>query len=450
MLDFLRRYIPKVAVLTVTWCAAELCCAHDIPGKATVLMYAKPQEAQLLVLVRVPMEALTEVQFPVRGPGYLDLAQADAALVDAARAYVTGSLVFFEDGAPLPPGEILKTRVALPSDKSFVDFDSALRLVNSPRLPDGEELYWKQAFLDIALSYPIANPSAKFAVDPKLDRIAMETHVVLRFLPTSGRERLYDFSDYPGRIEMEPGWWHATWRFVSLGFFHILDGIDHLLFLLCLAIPSRSVRSLIPAITAFTIAHSITLISSALALTPTAPWFAPLIETLIAASVFYMACENIFGPHLRTRWTIVFAFGLVHGFGFSFILADRMQFAGPHLVSALLAFNVGVEFGQLLVLAVAVPLLTAFFKYFRREQLGVILLSAIAAHTAWHWFTERGEELLKFSWTWPVFDAAFFVAAIRWTMLLMASAGVMWLLNELFKRFVPQTSPVHRMPAQEG
>ena len=59
----------------------------------------------------------------------------------------------------------------------------------------------------------------------------------------------------------------------------------------------------------------------------------------------------------QRRWSIVFAFGLVHGFGFSFILADRMQFAGEHLLSSLLAFNVGVELGQLLVLCVLVPLL---------------------------------------------------------------------------------------------
>ena len=423
-----------------------LCWAHDIPGKATLLVYAKPQDTQLLVLVRVPMEALTEVQFPVRGPGFLDIAHADDALADAARIYLASSMQFYANGAPLPPGEILKTRVALPSDKSFVNYDSALKLINSPRLPDDEDIYWKQASLDVLLSYPIATANAKFAVDPDLNRIAMTTHTVLRFLPPSGAERIYDFIGYPGRVELEPGWWHAASQFVVLGFFHILDGIDHMLFLFCLAIPLRNVRLLIPAITSFTVAHSITLISSALALTPTAAWFAPLIEMLIAASVFFMACENIFGARLQTRWLIVFAFGLVHGFGFSFILSNRMQFAGPHLLSALLAFNVGVELGQLLVLAVTVPLLNLFFKYVRQERIGTILLSALAAHTAWHWLTERGEQLLKYSWQWPTFDAAFFAASMRWTMLLMASGGVMWLLNKLFKHFASQSPQINSLP----
>ncbi|MBC7983791.1 MAG: HupE/UreJ family protein [Candidatus Obscuribacterales bacterium] len=415
--------------------------AHDIAGKATVLVYVKPQDTRLVVLVRVPMDALSEVQFPVRGPGYLDLSRADSAIKDAAQMYLTQSLHFFADGVPLPEGQLLKTRVALP-DKSFVAFDSALALVNSPPLANDVDLYWKQASLDVLFEFPIPNAKAKFALEPDLNRIAMETHTVLHFLPPGGTERLFSYSGNPGRIELEPSWWYATYRFIELGFFHILDGIDHVLFLLCLVIPARSVRALIPAITAFTVAHSITLISSAFGVVPTALWFAPLIETLIALSVFYMACENVLGIQVQKRWLIVFALGLIHGFGFSFILADRMQFAGEHLVSALLAFNVGVELGQLLVLIVAAPILIWFFNRLKRvatgtltgERIGIILLSTLVAHTAWHWCTERGEQLLKFSWATPTLDAVFFAAAMRWSMLLLGSVGAMWMLNEVFVR----------------
>jgi hypothetical protein len=272
-------------------------------------------------------------------------------------------------------------------------------------------------------------------VDPNLERLGVETHTVLRFLPPNGTERAFNYIGDPGLIQLEPSWWYAFSRFVDLGFEHILEGIDHLLFLFCLVIPARNVRSLVPVITAFTIAHSITLISSAFGFTPSALWFPSLIETLIALSVFYMACENMLGAKLHRRWLIVFCFGLVHGFGFSFILADRMQFAGAHLVSALLAFNVGVELGQLLVLLITVPLLRWIFKLFPTEKIGIVVLSAIAAHSAWHWFTERGGELLQYRWEWPTFDAAFFAAAMRWGMLILGSFGVLWILNEVFKRF---------------
>jgi hypothetical protein len=415
--------------------AVGVSLAHDLPGKLTILMYVKPQNERLDVLLRVPMEALTEVQFPLRGPGYLDLEQADRALLDAAHIYMTENMRFFANGEELRGAQVEKMRVAHAGDKSFVEYADALAHLNGPKQTNAEEIYWKQAFFDVLITYPNAPSNAKISLDPNLERLGLETHTVLRFLPPNSPERAFNYIGDPGLIQLEPSWWYAFSRFVALGFEHILEGIDHLLFLFCLVIPARSVRSLVPVITAFTIAHSITLISSAFGFTPSALWFPSLIETLIALSVFYMACENMLGPKLHRRWLIVFCFGLVHGFGFSFILADRMQFAGGHLVSALLAFNVGVELGQLLVLLITVPLLRWLFRVLPGEKIGTIVLSAIAAHSAWHWFTERGSELLQYRWEWPAFDAAFFAAAMRWAMLIMGSLGVLWALNELFKRF---------------
>ena len=211
-------------------------------------------------------------------------------------------------------------------------------------------------------------------------------------------------------------------RFVSLGFEHILSGTDHLLFLLCLVIPMRRLRTLVGVVTAFTVAHSVTLIASAYDLAPSALWFPPLVETLIATSIVYMALENIVGANTSRRWLITFAFGLVHGFGFSFALRETLQFAGSHLLTSLLAFNVGVELGQLLVLAVAVPALALLFRRVVEPRMGTIILSALVAHTAWHWMTERGERLMQFSW--PAADPATLAGIVRWAMLLVAVAAV--------------------------
>src|SRR5205823_6996123 len=137
-------------------------------------------------------------------------------------------------------------------------------------------------------------------------------------------------------------------------------------------------------VTSFTVAHSITLIASALELGPSALWFPPLIETLIAVSILYMALENIVGSNLRRRWMITFGFGLVHGFGFSFALRQTLQFAGSHLLTSLLSFNLGVELGQLLVLLLLVPALELLFRFGVAERIGTIILSTIIAHTAWH------------------------------------------------------------------
>ena len=171
----------------------------------------------------------------------------------------------------------------------------------------------------------------------------------------------------------------------ELGFGCILDGTDHLLFLFCLVIPLRRFRPLLAVVTAFTAAHSITLIGSAFGLAPDALWFPPLIETLIAASIVWMALENIVAAKVRHRWMIAFGFGLVHGFGFSFALRRTLQFAGSHLLLSLVSFNLGVELGQLVVLALLIPGLYLLFRLVVEPRSDAIILSAFIAHTGWHW-----------------------------------------------------------------
>src|SRR2546423_276648 len=93
--------------------------------------------------------------------------------------------------------------------------------------------------------------------------------------------------------------------------------------------------------------HSVTLIGTAYNLAPIGAWFPPFIEAAIAASIFYMAIENIIGADLNQRWIITGLFGLVHGFGFADALKDQLQFAGSYLLVSLLSFNLGIEIGQL-------------------------------------------------------------------------------------------------------
>ena len=93
---------------------------------------------------------------------------------------------------------------------------------------------------------------------------------------------------------------------------------------------------------------------------------------------------------------MAFAFGLVHGFGFSFALRENLQLAGTHLLTSLLAFNFGVELGQLMVLLFLIPLLDLFFRYVVEERMGTIILSALIAHTGWHWMIERIDHLRQY------------------------------------------------------
>ena len=145
-----------------------------------------------------------------------------------------------------------------------------------------------------------------------------------------------------------------------------------------------------------------------------------------------MAIENIVGSNVRRRWIITFAFGLVHGFGFSFALRDTLQFAGSHLLTSLLSFNLGVEIGQLLVLALMVPALELLFRFGIAERIGTIILSALAAHSAWHWMLERGEQLRKFPW--PAADTATLASTLRWLIALLLFAVLAWFASRTVDR----------------
>jgi hypothetical protein len=412
--------------------------ADEIPSRVAVQAFIKPEGNQLNVLMRVPMDAFGEIDFPVQGnPGALIISRAQNALETAAYTYVLGAIRFYEGGALLEDASLQTVRVSLPSNRSFTDYDSALANINSAPLPDETNLYWRQGMLDILITYPVQSVQSRFSVDPRLGGLGIETNTILRYVLTDGSDRAFTFLGNPGLVTLDPSWYQAVARFIKLGFVHILEGTDHLLFLLCLLIPLRNVRALVPVITSFTIAHSITLIASAFGLSPSALWFPPLIETLIALSIVYMALENILGVKQEHRWIMTFCFGLIHGFGFSFLLTESMQFAGSHLVMSLLAFNIGVELGQLLVVILVVPVLALLFRYAVAERMGVIVLSALVAHSAWHWMAERWTQFMAYELSLPVLNNQFYIALMQWGMLLIFASAVLWLMYEGFNRFLP-------------
>jgi len=142
--------------------------------------------------------------------------------------------------------------------------------------------------------------------------------------------------------------------------------------------------------------------------------------------------HSVVEPSLRRRWLITFAFGLVHGFGFSFALRQSLQYAGSHLLTSLLSFNIGVELGQLLVLALLVPALQFLFTHVVAERTGGIILSAIVGHTAWHWMTERWAALREFRP--PGIDLVVLTGIVRVLLGLVIAAGLVWLATTLRAR----------------
>jgi hypothetical protein len=427
-----RRRIAALVVVLLLLLPTFSGEAHEIPADVTLQAFVTPQDGSLRLLVRVPLGAMRDYEFPQWGQGYIDIAAAAAVIRDAAGEWIGNFVEVYEDGVALGRPELAAARISLPGDRSFVSYDAALANVRSAPLPEAIELPWKQAVLDVLFEWPIASEGSEFAMDPRFAHLGLRTVTALRFLPSGGAERAFQYTGNPGLVRLDPRWHQAAWRFVVLGFRHILDGIDHLLFLLCLVVPFRRFWALVPIVTSFTVAHSMTLIASALGLAPGALWFPPLIETLIALSIVYMALENILGPRLHRRWLIAFGFGLVHGFGFAVALSESLQFAGAHLLTSLLSFNVGVELGQLFVLVLAVPLLEQLFRRAIPELMGTVVLSAILAHTGWHWMLGRGERFLQYRFNVPRLDTAFAAGVARWLMLTLIVVSLAWLLRLVF------------------
>jgi len=385
------RTRPTLRLAALAALAAPLLARpHDIPRENVVNAFVKVEPGRVHLVVRVPTLLLASMRFPAAATRELDLGLAGPAVERAVTA-VGREIVLAAGGRPLAP-EPLAARLSLPSDRSFESWDAAVAHLRAALAP-GTVIYADQGFFDAHYAYAVPEGAA-LSVETRLVR-ALREHLVLslRYLPEGGAERAYRITSLDGAVALDPSWHEAAWSFVSAGERHILDGIDHLLFLLLVVLPLRRPRALLAVVTSFTAAHSVTLVAAAYGLAPTGAWFAPLVEVLIAASIVYMAIENVLVPAPRARWIATGAFGLVHGFGFAAALARDLQFAGDHLLVSLLAFNLGVEAGQLLVLAAVVPALWLLSRVALLARYGTAIASVFVGHTAWHWLAERFDAL---------------------------------------------------------
>lgn len=412
--------------------------AHEIPGRVAVRAFVRRDGATLHLVLRVPLESMRDVDFPIRGDGTLDLVRVRTLLPEAAQIWLVDAIAITADGRALQAPRMTGTRIALPNDRAFETYAGARAEFGIPPLDSGI-VQWKQTLLDVALEYTLPDSNAALVLHPNLAHLGVRTTSVLRVIAADGTERDLAYEGNPESVALNPAWYSTFAQFVRNGFRHILGGIDHLLFVLCLVLPVRRWQSLIAIVTAFTVAHSLTLGAAALGFTPTALWFPPLVEALIAVSIVWLAIENVVlsEDRLAARWPIAFGFGLVHGFGFSFALGQTLQFAGGNLVSALLAFNVGVELGQITALAVALPLLWLVHRYAGagRDRIVTIVGSVIVGHSAWHWMTERGAVLAEHrgKLAWPSLDAAFALGAMRLALLAAIALAIAVLMRQIFR-----------------
>lgn len=177
-------------------------------------------------------------------------------------------------------------------------------------------------------------------------------------------------------------------QFIWLGMEHIFIGYDHILFLLGLILLGGKLMNLVKMVTAFTIAHSITLILAALHIV-TLP--GRLVECVIALSIVYIAVENFVVRDSEQRWVIAFVFGLMHGFGFANVLSE-LGLPTSGLIVSLLSFNVGVEIGQITIVAFMFPAIVWISRSAFQKRI-VYAVSSLILVLGLVWFLERALNL---------------------------------------------------------
>lgn len=261
--------------------------------------------------------------------------------------------------------------------------------------PGGDsQLYVGDAVVDVVLLYETAGSVGSYAVssnlDPGLPDQETTANLILDYGPGDPKVfRSRGLMQEP--VEISRSHLTAIWTFVLEGVRHILEGIDHVLFVVCLVIGAATLRSLLARVTGFTLGHSVTLAAGFFGFVPSGAWFVPAVETGIALSIIYAAVIAIrplsgSGDTERSTFAVTCAIGLLHGLGFSFVLQNILQVTSPNIWQSLLAFNVGVEIGQLAIVLAVWPLFYLMRRtntaVWRVAQIGTAL-GCIAVASMW-------------------------------------------------------------------
>lgn len=228
--------------------------------------------------------------------------------------------------------------------------------------------------LDAALFYPGVRAGTPFAFSSALGAGELSDAPLNTILLShaGGTATQYRGTGAPGvAIEVNPPILQAVWQFIGAGAAHILEGLDHLLLVVCLVAGDLRLRAIALRITAFSAGHAVSIVATFYGWLPEASWTAPAIEFLIALSVLGAALLMMAG---RTRFgtpALTGLVGLVHGCGLAFGLRSMLSETGPNIIASLLSFNAGVEAGQLLIGA-------GVWLVFRLTQSGTRIRLAVA------------------------------------------------------------------------
>jgi hypothetical protein len=428
-----RFGVSLVAALLLTLLQAAA-FAHDVPEDTTIRMFIKPEGFRLHVLARVQMASINDIDWPLQKvTGYLDLPKIDPFLRDAGTMWISDYMDVYENGRKIGPPEVASVRIVPDGDLSFEDtYEAAVAHMKGEKIPESTNLFPLQGLLDVMFDYKITSPEASFAIDPRFDRLGVRVTTNLKFIRANGAVRAFEYVGLPGVVRLDPSWFEASRRFVQMGFFHLLASPETLLLLICLAVPFRRAQRLVLPVALFTAAYSITFVASTIFnMAPDVLWFQPFVSLLLACAIFYVGIENILGARLDRRWAVALVSGLAYGFAFAGAVQTMVQFAGAHPTVSILAFTLGIDAAMATVVLLTTLGLALFFRFVAEERVGTIVISALVAHTAWHWMGARYTDFRKYPLHLPPLDLLLLASVLRWLMAGVVLAAIVWIVRSI-------------------
>jgi hypothetical protein len=361
----------------------------DLPPEIILQGYIKPEDGRLRQLVRIPLVFLQPFALPKRGPGYLDLAKMDEVLRVAAAA-AGQQIEMREDGMLLVP-TVRQARVSVLSDRSFQTYDAALAHLRGPPLPVETDLFWNQGFFDAELEYPIRSPDGRFSIRTNvMPRLGVRVKLELEFLRERKPPRRYVLSGGSGWVALDPRWYDAAGFFLRNGLGDAVT-LERFVFLLCLLAPFTQWRGLLALGLALSVLQALTLSATALGAIASTRWLGEIADVGTAAATLLLAIANVGSPSVRRRWLLAGVVGSLSGFALGISFAELRQFAGAHVPVAVVSFNLAA----VLAVVAAAALAWAAMRLIARvlgARLGVVVMSAILGHQAWHWMLDRSHQ----------------------------------------------------------
>lgn len=377
------RWLPPVLALIGALLSGPMAEAHFNLNLNVRILHVEHTEQGLRIHLRTPMPYLVADRIGAVGAAglpapapftknrhdgdrvvhFVDWAALERDPAGLGRISADG-LAVTANGRALPVRvEAVRAHV-VGNEPGFATLEEALAAMAAPQPAPSGETYVGDTVIDLRLvaeaNGPVAGYTIAATLDPGLPGQQETANLILDHGPDGTRiYRVRGLMAEP--VEIEGSAAAAASTFVVEGVRHILEGPDHVLFVLCLVLGAAGLRPLIARITGFTVGHSVTLTLGFLGFVPSGGWFVPAVEAGIALSIVLAALAIIrpaavAGVGAGAMVLVTASLGLLHGLGFSFVLHEILRVDAPNLWQSLLAFNVGIEIGQIAVVLVLIAL----------------------------------------------------------------------------------------------